>query len=173
MRKIICILYLAIFTIGIYAQKGTPNYLTEKRGFKYLKLADPISNYMDRIKPMDQEPGTYIVTDSTLLNIGDEIKLSHIFIKTYNDSIYSISLMAKPEYKHKIRNVLVAAFGAWTFRPNKFMERYNWMSSDQKIDLLFDSENRQWCYVIYKDNDLDLKKGKAENNKNKKIADDL
>lgn len=157
----------------LFAQKGTPQNLTEKKGFKCFKLGEHISKYSALIKQMDQEPGTYSVTDSTLFKIGNEISISHIFIKTFNDSIYSISLMAKPEYKYKIRSVLIAAFGAWNWQPNKYMERYYWMSSDQKTELLFDANNHQWCFVTYKDNDLDLRKGKAENQKNKLAADDL
>ena len=155
------------------AQKGTRFFLDEKNGFKCFKLADRISNYMNVVKPVEDEPGTYSVKDSTLLLIGEEIKLSHIFIKTFNDSIYSISLMAKPEYKHKIRNVLIAAFGAWNYQPNKFMERYYWMSGNQNIELLYDASNHQWCIVTYKNTDLDLRKGKSDHQKDRKTADDI
>ena len=173
MKRSCFVIIIVLVSVSIFAQKGTANYLSEKSGFKCFKLSDHISKYSDVIKPIKEDPGTYAVTDSSLLTIGEEIKLSHIFIKTFNDSIYSISLMAKPEYKYKIRSVLIAAFGAWTYQPNKYMERYYWMSSDRKIELLFDANNHQWCITTYKDNELDIKKGKSDNQKNKAAADDL
>ena len=69
--------------------------------------------------------------------------------------------------------MLIAAFGAWTYQPNKYMERYYWSSSNNKVELLFDANNHQWCFTTYKDNDLDLRKGKADHIKDKKAADDL
>ncbi len=173
MKKLFILLFAILSFSFVYAQKGTANYLSEKRGFKCFKLGAPISIYKDIVTPTKDNPNTYSVTDSTLFTIGNDIKLRHIFIKTFNDSVYSVSLMAKPEYRYKIKNVLIAAFGAWSFQPNKYIERYYWVSSDQKIELLLDCNYRQWCIVTYKDLEIDLKKGKLDFMKDKKAADDL
>lgn len=174
MKKVVfIILFLTLIAEQSIAQKGTSNYLSEKNGFKCFTLATPITNYSDKVSQMKEDPDFYSVTDSTLLYIGDEIKLSHIFIKTFNDSIYSISLMAKPQYKMPIRRVLVAAYGVWTYQPNRYMERYFWMSNDKKIELSFDGTGSQWVISTFKDMDLDIKRGKAEYQKSNTAADDL
>ena len=173
MRKLVLITIRAALFVLAFAQKGTTNYLDEKNGFKCFTLATPISDYLDKVEPVKDDPGIYSVKDSTLLHIGDDIVLSHIFIKTFNDSIYSISLMAKPQYKLPIRRVFVAAYGVWSYQPNKYIERMYWMSEKRKVELLYDGSGVQWCIATFKDVELDIRKGKADNQRSKDAADDL
>lgn len=174
MRTFLMLCLVALITGSSYAQKGTANYLDEKRGFKCFVLGEHISKYSDRVEKIKgSDNNSYAVTDTTLLSIGEELPLKHIIIKTYNDSIYSISILALPKYSFKLRNVLITAYGAWSFQPNKYIEKYHWVSTNKEIDLYFDSESNKWCYATFKDLTLDLKRGKKEYQKTQEATNDL
>jgi hypothetical protein len=173
MKTFLMLCLIALITGNSFAQKGTSNYLNEKGGFKCFILGEHISKYSDKVEVSKDEAYTYSVKDSTLLTIGTDIKLNFIFLKTYNDSIYSISIMAKPEYANKLRKTFIAAYGAWSYRPNQFMDKYYWLSDGNKIELFLNAENSKWCYATFKDMELDLKKGKAKHEATQEAINDL
>lgn len=169
-RAILALCALAIATISLFAQKGTSAYLDEKRSFKGFVLGDSINHYADKIKPLKN--GWYEATDTTLLQIGDGIKLATIQIGEYNGLIRVVGGAAPKVYGNKIFDVFVAAYGTSFVRPNKFMDRYTWLSESHKVKLDYDNESR-FCTFFFTDMDLDAMKGKGEWQKTKEAVDDL
>jgi hypothetical protein len=91
-RFIFCFLAFYLVALGCYAQKGTTAYLDEKKGFKGIVLGDSISKYKDMLVAKN---GGYEVSDSTMLHIGGEVKLSLILVKEYKGLVCSIAASAK------------------------------------------------------------------------------
>lgn len=175
MKKFLFVLCLiALITGNAVAQIGSPENLEAKNGFKYFILGDSISKYSDKIELVKGSNDTYSATDTTLLKIGDEIKLSMILIKTYNGRILSISPMAKPEYSYKMLNVFLAAYGRWSYRPNQYMDKYFWFSPNKKVKLYFYGEKLdKWIFATFTDMELDSQKSNSEHKKTLNAVDDL
>ena len=175
MKRILMMLCLiALITGNAVAQTGSLESLEAKNGFKYFILGDSISKYSDKIEPVKGSNDTYSATDTTLLKIGNEIRLSMILIKTYNGKILSISPMAKPEYSYKILNVLLAAYGRWSYRPNQYMDKYFWFSPNKKVKLFFYGEKLdKWIFATFTNMELECQKSNREHNKTLNAVDDL
>lgn len=174
MKKIIFTLCLLASITGlnshIYAQKGTSKYLDEKKGFKCFRLGDPIKNYLDKLEVDKVHSENYFVNDSSLLSIGDEIKIKFIIVSAYNDSIYSINVFSSPTNKSKIMDVLQAAYGLGTM-PNRYIDKYRWMSDN--VLLNFDCTDTRWCIITFTDIHLYSQRNSDEYKKAKKATNDI
>lgn len=174
MKKIIFALCLLSSIVGlnshIYAQKGTDKYLDEKKGFKCFKLGDPINGYLDKLEVDKAHPGNYFVNDSSLLSIGDEIKIKFIIVSTFNDSIYSINVFSSPIYKGKIMNILQAAYGLGTM-PNRYIDKYRWMSDS--VLLNFDCTDSRWCLFTFTDLHLQSQRESGKYKQASKATNDI
>ena len=171
MKKILVILSLIVLITGnIFAQKGTSKYLNEKNGFKCFKLGDPINKYLDKLEIDKNNPGNYFVSDSSLLSIGNEIKIKFIIIKAYRDSIYSINVFSSPIYESKIMDILQTAYGLGTM-PNRFIDKYRWISD--KVLLNFDCTDNRWCLLVFTDLHLYSQKESDDYNKADKAINDI
>lgn len=148
--------------------------LKQKNGFKCFQLGDSITRYLDKVELVKGSSDTYSAIDTTLLKIGDEIKLSMILIKTYDGKILSVSPMTKPEYSYKMLKVLLAAYGRWSYRPNRYMDKYFWYSPNKKVKLYFYGEKLdKWIFATFTDLELEAQKEKEEHNNTVDAVNDL
>jgi len=109
-----------------------------------------------------------------MLVIGTDIQLTKIIIETYKEKILKISVLALPKYSYKLRNVLIAAYGVWSFKPNKFRDSYIWLSPTGQVELFFNGESsNKWCFATFKDLELDSEKVKADKEKTQRAADGI
>ena len=166
-RFIFCFLAFYLVALGCYAQKGTTAYLDEKKGFKGIVLGDSISKYKEMLVAKD---GGYEVSDSTLLHIGGEVKLSFILVKEYKGLVCSIDASAKKQYGTKLFDIFRSAYGNAYVQINKFKENYIWLTENVELDFLNDGK---YSVFVYKDAKLEIQKAKEERAKINQAADDL
>lgn len=147
-------------------QPGTENYLLVKRGFKIFKLGESINTYSKYVKFIRDEhetqEKTYLVTDQSLLSVGNDIKLSQIIISTYKDNILSISIFITKPYIDQFLSILQAAYGLGN-QPNRFIKEYRWSSYNNEIILSYDTEAmRNKALAMFLDKNISAKQKKEK-----------
>lgn len=169
MKKIILFCLVAMVPIIVYSQKGTLKNLDNKMGFKSITLGAPISKYYGKVKIMRDSKDMYDVTDSTLLYIGNDIKLKFILIKTYNDSIFSINIFAKPNDSERIISIFNNAYGDYSKISTS--DKYFWYG--EKVELVLDDSDSRWCLSVFTDRKLQFSKETKDYKNVKKDSDDI
>lgn len=171
MNKILAVLLILLASASVYAQKGTTGYLDEKRGFKTFVLGSPISDYANIVEQVPGNPDKYTVSDTTMLHIGDDIKLTLIQITTFDGKILSIGAVAHKEYGSKIFSVLKSAYGMVYHQANRYIDNYIWNANT--CTLSFNNADTTWCVFILKDKELDNLKYQSDKAKTQSAVDDL
>lgn len=171
MNRILVIMAILLASVSVFAQKGTIDYLNEKRGFKTLILGSPISNYSEMVKQVPGKTNQYTVIDSTMYHIGDDIELIQIEVTTLDGKIRTIGGVAKKAYGKKLFDVFTSAYGFAFSQPNRFTAKYTWLTD--KVSLFFNNDDTKWCAFIFKDLELDNLKAESDKSKTQKAADDI
>ncbi|MCY4781448.1 hypothetical protein ORI89_17445 [Sphingobacterium sp. UT-1RO-CII-1] len=142
MRKnILTIIIITITSLCSFGQDyGKISELDIKNGFKTIVLGDSVSNYKDfkLIGPGEQDSEFY-EGSSVGLNIGD-VSLKSIAIATFRERISRIIVFFDPADGYKIKDILNKAYGLYTDKPNRFMDKFEW--SSPKVRLTLDYDNR-------------------------------
>lgn len=176
MKTFLMLCLVALTTSTMLAQVGTTNHLNEKRGFKCFSLGEPISKHNEKMKLLaETSVGTkeYTVTDTTLLSISDNIKIKAINLTAYNDTICSIGIMVEKKYNPNLLDVLRAAYGMGT-KPNKYEDKYRWLSEGAKVLLTYDANFKyKYGVAIFTDMDIKAERDRAKLQKAKRSIDDI
>lgn len=176
MKRIILLCLMCMVALGAMAQaqKGTTEYLSEKRGFKVFKMNTPIHQYIKYLTPDGdgkvKGEKHYSVSDSTLLRVGN-IKLQWIQVVAFNDTIQKVGICVDSKYNKDFFNVITESFGKGR-QSNKYIEKYYWYSPNVTLsyDAQFKGKNG---LVLFIDDEVTLRKTRFEQQQAKQNSEDL
>ena len=147
-KHIPALLLFLIVPFITFAQSGTKNALSDKNGFKTLVLGSSIAPIKSKLKTYDDRPkmnadSSYFAdyTDTSLYNIGD-IKLNGITLRIYKEKILSIIVTFDRSVGSELNLTYIKAFGMYSDRPNRFMDKYYWYSQNVNLMLNYDQTQK-------------------------------
>lgn len=163
---------LICFIYGKSQEYGDINNLDKKNGFKSITLGDSVSN-KEKYKFLGDGADETIFYDviNEELKIG-EIPLKSISVSSFKGQVASVFVVYDHSKGYLIKDVLNKAYGLYTDRPNRYMDKYDWEGRKVKIHLNYDSSGKDGVMMIIS-KDFDRLIQEFRNSKTKKAINDL
>ncbi len=168
-------LLIAFMSMNIFLSKGQDygkiENLDKKNGFKTIVLGDSITNF-EKYKLLGSRGfNNFYDVNGEDLNIGDN-PIRSIAVTTFEGRISKIIILFDKEVGYKIREVLFQAYGLFTNRPNRFMDKYEWEGSEVELNLDYDSTSNEGMMLLSSKKISKLERD-FEDKKNKESINDL
>ncbi|SHG07775.1 hypothetical protein [Pedobacter caeni] len=156
---------------GTAPAAGSLKYLDYKNGFKEIRLGADISTISTKVKLVDKENQYYDYMDNSGLKIGSA-NVKSITLIAFNGKIKDIFIFLEKETGTAVNRILREAYGMYSEKPNRFMDKYYWKGSKVRLIYNFASEHKEPT-VWFADVELSDKHEKAIKETEKKAINDL
>ena len=175
---LLIILFAACLLAGVHVQAQSVDKLSEKNGFKTLVLGSDITaiksklEYLSSDHSLDRDSCYYQdYKDTALYSIGD-IKLTGVTLRIFKNKILSIIITFDKKNGPDLMAVYLKAFGLYSERPNRFMDKYYWYSPNVKLFLNYDLTSKL-PMAMYTSVPLNDEVERNSRDKTKKAVSDL
>lgn len=156
---------------------GSTDYLDYKHAYKNIHLGADISTLnqelLTKISSDVQNDGTlyYSYNDEEAMDLGGGVHLKTISLNVYNNKILNVYLMFNEPDGNKVKEILTAAYGKETKRPDRFLNNYIWHGKQMALYLFYESGRTPT--IVYRDKVLNAQVEQAKKDANTKAANNL
>lgn len=173
MKTILLTVLIVVTSICSYAQEyGKISELDTKNGFKTLVLGDTLKE-LTKFKHLGDVDENVKMYDAIGIDkkIGD-ITLESVSIISFHNKISTIVVYFDKKDGYKIHDVFSKAYGLYSERPNRFMDKYEWYGKNVRLILDYDDTRKEGSIMFISEPLLKLQR-QEDNNKSKKAISDL
>lgn len=152
-------------------EPGSRVFLDYKNGFKDIKLGSDIADISSKTTLVDKNSHYYSYKDVAGLKIGNS-EITSITLVGFNGKIKDIFISLHKGTGGSVYSVLREAYGIYSDKPNRYMDKYYWIGSKVKLIVDYTSEYKEPT-VWFSDISLSELYYKSLKEKDKKAIDDL